>query len=428
MEYNSLRTVLIDQYEEFNTSFCGIKRTLPPTLKQQLDAPEISIITGVRRCGKSTLLRQIAQQVAPERVHYFLDLESPFFQDTTIKDLDAIWKLWLELWPPEDKKIVVYYDEIQLVPSWERWVRHLAKSGKCKVFVTGSNSNLLSSELASTLTGRHYSIHLTPLTLNEVLNYLGDNSRPKATHQKSSAEQIMLRQTISRLLRFGSFPRSFIDQSTELLPLYYADIVTRDIIKRRKIRHSAILLKLGDLLCKENTRLFNRQKTSALLGIKDNQTMSNYCEYFKECYLFDEIRAFSGSLRKQFRSLSKFYCVDPTLAMSVAENEKSAFSAAFENLAYNELNIIAKNIGYWHSKQGYEVDFVIEYEGSLNAIQVAYAVDDETTLNREVRALVAAKQELDCKRLIIITAGDNYSFKTDDTTIEVISADQISML
>jgi len=294
---------------------------------------------------------------------------------------------------------VFFYDEIQQVPGWERWVRYLATKSNHKVFVTGSNSEMLSSELASTLTGRHTPLHLTPLSYQEIASYWG------VAKDASSQSKVERFKVINQLLTIGGFPRPFLDNETSLLPIYFSDIINRDIIRRRKVRHGSALIRLGDLLCRENTRLFNRTKTAKLLGIKDLMTIDKYCEYFKECYLFYELRNYSLSLRKKLRSLSKFYCVDPALPATVAGSPSAGQSACFENLVFLELLRLfpQASFSYWHSPQKREVDFIVEQQGELVAIQVAQFIYNEQTLVREVEGLKEASQELGTGKLFLVT-------------------------
>ena len=234
-----------------------------------------------------------------------------------------------------------------------------------------------------------------------------------------------LNRIVQQLLTTGGFPRAYLDQSTTVLPLYYSDIITRDILRRRKIRNPTALVKLGDLLAREHTRLFNRTHTAALLGLQDHATINKYCEYFKECFLFDELRVISNSLRKQMRSLSKFYCVDCRLPNTVCQSVPQNSSAAFENLVYLELHLLFPTIAYWQSQAGYEIDFVVETPRGRHAFQAAYSIREEGSRTREVRALVAAAKELGTVSSTIVTADETEEIEVAGLKISVMPIHQL---
>lgn len=425
MHRSDLRKAITDQLIAFRAPAQHVHRQLPNDFNRQLNTPEIGVITGVRRCGKSTLFRQIASELPSKSKAYFLDLEDSALLDFSLKDFQIVYDLWMELDPPGEERVYLFYDELQNVKGWERWVRTAAQFPNHKVFITGSNSQMLSSELASTLTGRHVPTHLMPFSLSEIIENELEFSKLSKLEQHASTTQVRINLIIESFLKIGGFPRCYLERSNELLSLYFSDIVSRDIIKRRNVRSSAALVRLGEILCRENTRLFNRRKTAALLGIKDNSTFAKYCDYFKECYLFYEVRQSSPSLRKQMRSLSKFYCIDPALPRAVAGSASNGHSAEFENLVFLELRRKFEKIGYWSSETG-EVDFVVDSTHGEYAIQAAYSVDDDDTLKRELGALIAIHKEQGIKNLFIVTAAETRVVEASGVQVKVIPVTQVA--
>ncbi len=426
MDREALRKTVVQQLLDFREDSPFIQRTLPVDFDSHLKGPEVSVITGVRRCGKSTFFKQIQMLLPQPNKVYFFDFEDPLLDDFGIQDLQTVYELWLEMDSPRDQdSVFIFYDEIQNVENWERWVRKLAKYKKHKIFVTGSNSQMLSGELATALTGRHRPIHMMPLSFFELCEHSFQLSQLDALSQESTEISVKKNKILESLLRIGGFPRPHLEKNTSLLPLYFNDIITKDIIRRRKIKNSQALVRLGGLLCRENTRLFNRAKTSKILDIKDNSTFSKYCSYFQETFLFYEIRQYSPSLRKQMRSLSKFYCVDPALPRSVAGSSSSGYSSEFENLVFLELKRIFSEIYYWRSQDGREVDFLVKGQKGWRGIQVAYSVSSPETLNREIEALKSLNSEIAVEKNYIVTAAENRTIKTDSVRVEVISLDRL---
>jgi len=423
MQRNKLKQALIDQNLRFQKLNPEVRREFPAEeLERHLRSSEISVITGVRRCGKSTLLAQIAASASATHRSVFLNLEDPELEDFNLSDFAVAYEIAHELWPPEPAAapFIFMYDEIQNIPGWEKWVRKVSEYENIKVIVTGSNSQMLSSELASSLTGRHVTKHLTPFLLSELLDHHLGLAGLSDVQRGSTETKIEINKIVNLTLSNGIFPRPYLLQDADLLPIYLNDIITRDIIRLRTVRSSAALAELSLLLTKEHTRLFNRSKSAALIGIKDLSTFSKYINYFKECFLFSELRMYSRSLRQKLRSNSKFYCVDPRLPSTVSKTAADKDGAAFENLAYGELAVQNSTIHYWHSSAGYEVDFILESARGLKAFQVSYSISSDQTKARETRALVAAAKELGIKDLCIITFGEEDRIRMDGLQISVI--------
>jgi predicted AAA+ superfamily ATPase len=309
--------------------------------------------------------------------------------------------IWLEQLGYEPTEAYILYDEIQLVDGWESWVNHLCKKRELKVVVTGSNSRMLSSELASLLTGRNLKLHLTPLSFREIVE-----TRLQVTEELAIEQVSRLHAQFNDYFLYGAFPQVFVDQNVALLPEYFRDIITRDILIRKGIRRPATIMDLGVLLASENSRIFNLERSSQLLELSKAQYLKNYIEYVKETFLFDEIRAYNRSARKKLRSHPKFYCVDHGMARSISRIVGGIDGALFETVVFHELKrkFPAAEIYYWKSEGLSEVDFVV-VEGRLPiaAVQVAESINDTVTRARELNGLLSAYRELGIRDLVVIT-------------------------
>ncbi len=278
MKKSQLTTIIADQSRELlEVSTDDLTRIAD--ISRHLKMPEVSVITGVRRCGKSTLLRQIAQQLHPNFNIHYLNFEDQRLTQFQVGDFQVAYEEFLIQAKKKEKQILIY-DEIQLVEGWERWVAGLAAKKQIKVFITGSNSKLLSSELSSLLTGRHISLHMTPLSFQELASSYKDLALD--TQQESTETKIALCKLQQEYFQYGGFPRAFISKDIGILGQYYQDITQRDIALRRKVRNVSALTHLGVILASQNGRLTNESAIARELNVRSVITIGKFCDYFKE--------------------------------------------------------------------------------------------------------------------------------------------------
>jgi len=398
MDKDYLKRILADEQQLFTNNINYLKRDVD--IKTHSRSTDISVITGVRRCGKSTLLKQIVD-CSPETQWFYIDLESPRLATFTSDDFDLCDQIWRERIDQSSSRVIaVVIDEVQNVEGWERWIRYFSEKRRYKVFVTGSNSEMLSSELGTALGGRYITLELFPFSFKEVaVHLLGD----PANWQDRTELHPQINTILEQGFDFGLFPKPFLERSKALYPHLFQDIVTRDIVKRKRIRKSVQLIELGLLLARDNTRLLNAAATSKLIELDDSRTLTKYLTYFEDAYLFFRLRSYSRSRRKQLRGGSKSYCIDSVLADEVSA-QRQRVTNALENMVHLELRRHRKTFGFWISSNGYEVDFIVENQyGGLSAIQACYDLSSPETISREVRALLAAQRELKITELIVVT-------------------------
>jgi len=417
-----LNRVINDQRREFDGLLVEIDRQLDIAIHVK-STSEASVITGVRRCGKSTLLKQIAKTLAPDSNLLYLSFDDPRLVTFESADFERLYEDWLS----RPERIhggldFLIFDEIQLIEGWERWVNYLNKLTNTKLFVTGSNAQLLSSELSTLLTGRHIDLHVTPFSFAEIAQAeLGASSKLDGYDLTGHEARAKSRHLLDKYLNVGGFPRVWLDQRTSLLTRYFADIVQRDILYRHRRIKKSYIEDLGSILASESTRLFNRSKIAKLLGLKDPVTVTKYVKSFLDTFLFEELRGFSPSVRNQLRSLSKFYCCDHAMARENGFRSALQSGAQLESMVFNELRRRSNaDIFYWHSKKDYEVDFLmVDRRKPTIAVQVCETIADAETREREMRALNAARAELDVEECWLITKDDQSSFSTK--SIKVVS-------
>lgn len=401
MEKETLKSIVRKQGELANhrLSRRSVSRELDITA--ELSNSEISIITGVRRSGKSMYLSQLKKRLEEHLAILSIEFDDPALEGFSGSDFQLLSDLCDELHPGAARRLYLL-DEIQNVPGWERWLPQLAKDPTIKIVATGSNAKILSSELSTLLTGRHRSHEMTPLSLREIVAF----DYPSIPLGNLSIEQ--LASSYERYFIYGGFPRALCETDASILPQYFVDIVERDVIARHGARLTRPLRELSRVLCSDNTRLLNRTNLAKQLGIKDAATIKRYCDWMEESYLFYEVKRFSPSVRKQMRSNAKYYCVDPTLARYSAFSLSEGRGAFLENIVYLELRRRGYDIHYWTSEDSNsEVDFVARKAGQNPlAVQVSLTTIDESTLERELRSLMAFHNQTGSRELLLITKED----------------------
>ncbi len=401
-----LEQVLADQLRSFLSEESLAERDV--SIIPHLTTPEITVITGVRRCGKSTLMKLVARQIQNEFSIFYIDLDDSRLFDFTLQNFQDALEIWLKWRQKKENRIVFFFDEIQNIAGWERWVTALAKNANYKVCITGSNATLLSSDLATHLTGRYTTIALMPFSFPEAVRLSNRSDMSSIVWRKSTEGRVALRRRLEEYLQFGGFPRAILSRSTHVLPQYYKDILEKDIIHHHDVRNRKGITALGRLLMSDVTKLFNKSSAAHEIGIERPATIGNYCSYFEECYLVSEVKGFSYSVRKQSRSLPKYYAVDVALARSVSFGFSANDGVALEQLVFLELLRREKEIFYWRSVDGFEVDFVTSRgKGIDEAIQVSLALSIPKTRERELRALEVVQRELNVKKLTLITLDES---------------------
>lgn len=422
MDKSALQNILIDQGKEIFDSSLWARSV---DLRTHLSSQEISVITGVRRCGKSSLLSLIAGQLGTTDAIFYLNFEDVRLVSFQLEDFQRALDAWLELRPSTPQKIFFFYDEIQDIANWQRWVTHLAKNKKYKVFITGSNSNMLSGELASLLTGRHKTITLFPFSFSEIAGQLLGDVQAKPGVSFDSEMRLELRRLFHVYMEYGGFPRVYISKDRSLLSQYFVDIVLKDIVIRKNIRNERALLELGTILMSDATGVVNKTKLASSIAVKDADTVSSYIHSLGETYLGFEMKLFHYSRQKELRSQPKFFAVDHAMAAFVGGSFSPNVGKTLENIVFIELLRRGYSPFYWLSKQGFEVDFVIRQGRTVtHAIQVCASLLSKETQERELRALSAAAKELKPKNLQIITLDHDASVLKSAGDVEVVTFEQ----
>lgn len=403
MDKNQLLDVILQQQEIFRTIPEDIiEREIDP--EKYMHGKEIVVITGIRRSGKSTVLKLIAEKYLNTGENIlFINFEDIRLADINLENYNDIENIAIELFSTE-KKTVFFFDEIQYAPSWERWLNNLHFKGH-KVFVTGSNAKILGSEIATALTGRNVVLDLYPFNFREYLKLKGVEIPPEnMLTSKKSAEILHF---FKSYLEKGGFPEVLKEDNIELSGYYFNDILKRDIENRNNIKDSTGLSRLATYLATNSSSIFTYSTLRQITGIKSNNTISQYIDYFRDSYLFYTLPAFYYSLKKQVQASSKIYSGDNSFLKTVSFSFSENTGQKLENLVFLYLlQSKGDNKLFYHSgrKSGNECDFLI-MKGTfiVSAIQVSSDIRNNKTKKRETDGLIDALNEYNLEKGFILT-------------------------
>ncbi|WP_026711026.1 ATP-binding protein [Flavobacterium filum] len=357
-----------------------------------------SIITGLRRSGKSTMMMQVLQQNFQEKA-LFLNFEDPRLATFSTEDFE---RLYNEIINRKNK--LLFFDEIQIISGWEIFVNQLLRED-FKVFITGSNASLLSRELGTHLTGRHFSTELFPFSYSEFLTYF----------KREGSEK-----TFADYLQKGGMPDYLRTNVGTYLNTLLDDIIIRDIAIRHGLRDVNSLRQLTVYLLSNIGNLISANGLVGMFGVKSATTLLHYFSFLSDAYIVEFVPLFDYSLKKQIRNPQKVYAID----LGMYHQNKIVFSpnygAVLENAVYLHLRKKYKDIFYFQN-QG-ECDFVTTINGHPEDLyQVCYDLNS-MNLYRETEGLYQAMDFFKKEKAFIITMNQKDIFKKNNKTIDVIPA------
>lgn len=403
-----LKNILLDQKRIYKLPSNYVHRTLEDKLLNASHS-EISIITGVRRVGKSTLLLALQNKLGGD---YYINFDDERLIDFSVQDFQTLFELFLELYGEQE---YFYFDEIQNVKGWERFIRRLYDMGK-HIFITGSNANLLSADLGTHLTGRYIPYELYPFSFREFLSYKGLDFD---LNKLDTWQKVELIKQMSSYIEVGGIPQYVFYRDSDYLRALYQSILSRDIIRKYKIRHVDALEKLGRYLCSNYSRLISARKLTQIIGVKNHSTVMNYLSYLQNAYLVFLVPVYAYSLKSQYIAPKKVYIIDLSLASAVGFSFSQEIGHKLENLVFLDL-LRRQNLEvYYYKEDSYECDFILQ-KGTqvVQALQVVYELTDKNK-KREVRGLIKAMNKFKLNNGLIISFDQKEVLNIDGKTIYV---------
>ncbi len=366
--------------------------------KINLDTHFVSIITGIRRSGKSTLLKQLLDKRIK---HYcFLNFEDPRLSGFDLNDFEKL----NEIFSTEKDDPYYVFDEIQNVPQWEKFVRYKQDLGT-KIILTGSNASLLSRELGTQLTGRHLDYELFPFSYTEFLAM--KNQKPDTSSLKDYFNK-------------GGFPEYLKFSDPNILFRLTDDIIYRDIAVRYGIKNDRLLKQLLIYLITNSGKLFSYNRLKKLFSFGSPNTIIDYVSFFENSYLIFTVPKFSYSLKKQIYNPKKVYTVDTGLTNVLSASFSSDLGRQLENVVFLHLRKKYNEVFYLFENN--ECDFVIkDNEKIVLAVQVCYELNNDN-LDREINGLIEAMTLTNLNEGTIVTFNQKDRFVKNNKKIEVIPA------
>jgi len=362
---------------------------------------QIISIIGARRSGKSTLMFQFIKDIIDRGIAskntLYVNLEDPrFFGELSLKLLQDIYETYLEYLKPSEKPYI-FLDEVQNILGWEKFARFLQEK-EAKVFVSGSTSKLLSSELGRALTGRYLPIVVYPLSFKEFLYFKGVEIKDELDliHQK-----IKIKGLLREYLEFGGFPKVVLsDEKREILIRYFEDIIARDIVERYKIKKVEELRALAKYYITNISSLISFGRIKKFLKLPLH-TIERFSYYLSAPYLIFFIKKFAYSLKEQQVNPRKVFCIDTGLRNMISFKFSSDLGKIYENVVFLEFLREEKEIYYWKNKR--ECDFLLKEEGGNKLFQICFNIDEPEIKEREIRGLLEAMEELKLGKGLVIT-------------------------
>jgi predicted AAA+ superfamily ATPase len=408
-----LKEIVVEQKDMLIKKEFGVEREWLSKMKKYVELPLIVVISGLRRVGKSTLLKQIMQKYY-QNDGYYLNFEDERLLEFTASDFNFLLETFVELY---GEKKAFFFDEIQNIPKWELFVRRMHDRG-CKIFITGSNASLLSREIGTRLTGRYLPVQLFPFSFKEFLLFNAEQVDAQ-TFLKTSARG-RLKKKFSHYLMWGGMPEFLKYKNVDLLKNVYEDILYRDIVARYEIKEVRILRELGLYFMSNIGALFSYNRLRQSLGLGSVNTAKNYTDYLENSYLLYAVNQFSFSLKKQIQNAKKAYIIDNGILEAVAFQFSQNRGKYLENIVFVELKRRNLEIYYYKTSGGFEVDFAVKKGRTIvKLVQVVSSLNNKTVKDREVRALLEASKELGTKNVLILTEEDEDVIKANGIKIEV---------
>ena len=421
MDYSTLKQIIIDQKEELKLIYERekiIDREVLNKYKTFLKSGLIKVITGPRRAGKSILCYQLIKN----KNFAYINFDDETLAGLKTEDLNLILKAFYEIY--KDPEFILL-DEVQNIENWELFVNRLKRQG-FNLIVTGSNAKLLSKELATHLTGRHFPLELYPFSFREFLKFYD------VKYQKDylTTKQIsLIKKELERFLLTGGFPESLKEPSPKrYLSSLYSAILTKDIALRHKIRLIKTIKELSNYLISNFSCQVTFNKLKNIFSLKSAHTAKNYLSFLEESYLFFLIERFSFKFKEKVTAPRKVYVIDTGLINAISFGSSKNIGHLYENSVAVELmrrKAFFPNleIYYWQDYSGREVDFVVKEALRIKQlIQVCYDIENYDTKIRELKSLIKAKKEMKAKdsNLLVITSDYEGEEKFENKKIKFI--------
>ncbi len=410
-------------------------RKLPEIIDRNIEIPlntnKIISVIGVRRSGKTfilfqTIKRLVKQQKIPiERIVY-INFEDERLEITR-EELNQLIEAYKEIYPDISlDKVYFFFDEVQNIEGWEKFIRRVYDNYTKNIFITGSNSKLLSSEIATSLRGRNISITVYPLTFKEFLNF--KNFKVKKTDIYNTEKRAKIKSLFVEYMEFGGFPEVvFLEDKNlkiKVLQEYFEVMLYRDVIERYQIKNLLVLKyfikrvveDVGKPLSINN--IYNELKSQGYRTARDS--LYQYLEILETIFFSIVIKKYTKSVLKSELSQKKVYLIDNGFLNALSFSFKEKKGILLENLLLKEFKALNKEVFYFKEKR--ECDFIVVENEKILPVQVTFSIADKKTKKREIEGLVEALKYFDLNEGLILTFDEKDELEVDSYKIKIIPA------
>ena len=388
-----------------------------------VDTNKIVSLIGVRRSGKTymlyALIEELRKDIPKENIVY-INFEDDRLFPIELKDMDSLIEGYYELYPEKrEQKVYFFLDEVQNIEGWELFIRRVYDTLNIQLFITGSSSKLLSSEIATSLRGRTIVYEIFPFSFKEYLDYMEIE-----INLYSSSSTSYIQNAFNTYLVDGGFAETFgqtEDVKKRILKDYLDLIVYKDIIERYAIKNHALLkhlikyffVNMGTLI--SFTKLYNEYKS---LGYKlSKDTLYEYVSYLQEAYTIFTTPIYRNSVKEEQRHPKKLYAIDNGFKKLFDASLSKDYSKLYENMAFLHLRRKTSEVYYFKEKQ--EVDIYVNIEGGM-LVNVSYDIKDNETLQREITALMEGMKYFKVEKSYLITKEKEETIAVEGGEIMVI--------
>ena len=409
-----MKTIILNQRKERDelVSRPYLKRRNNQNVDLLLNSHLIKLITGPRRVGKSTQ----ALLMLRDKNFAYLNFDNHSLLDAW--DADLVMRMLDEVYPGYE---YILLDEVQNLDAWDLWVSELYRRGK-NLVITGSNARMLSSEMATVLTGKYLQVEMLPFSLEEFFDWNKLDLHSVNAEQQTDAYVLM-----DDYLRNGGYPEVVASRqlTRSYLDTLFDSIIWKDVAKRHNVRNITDLNNLAIYLVSNFCNPISANELTIELGFSSVNTTKKYMDYLHEPFIFYYLSRYNNKLKQMKKAPRKVYVVDNGFVTSKAFSLSENLGRLLENQVFIELirrgYDVEKTMFYYRSRNDKEVDFVLRKETQIERlVQVCYDMSSPKTEKREVDSIIECAGELKCSNLVIVTNNDKRTIEKDGYRIEVV--------
>ncbi len=409
MNIQDLRQIVIKQKEGIEKADIGIRRDILDEILSWFKDNRVIILTGIRRCGKSTILKQLMKN---KENYCYVNFEDERFLDFKAQDFEHLNEILIEIYG--DPK-TYFFDEIQNIEKFETFVRRLQDEGK-KIVITGSNASLLSKEFGTRLTGRYKPFEIFPFSFSEFLRFKGIETEKDWSYRIQ--KRVEIKKAFNDYLSLGGFPEYLKTQDAGYIKNIFDNILYKDIIARYSIKKQTAIKELISILATNVSSTFTYNSIKDDLHLANSITVKEYISYLTNSYFFFELPKFDFSLRRSLNAPKKIYLIDTAFSQITGFNFSPNTGKNLENTVFIELKRRKKDFYYF--ADGGECDFIVKDGNKIvQAIQVCYELNKENK-EREINGILEALNRFKLKEGLIITLDQEEELEKENKRIKTV--------